>query len=196
MLTGTHPCDAPPRQGWWNIRAPARAVLVGLSWCVVHVVLECRVLTFVGFPHTPLLDMVTAVALSIFGGTSHHSWLIALAVTTDLHSTCQLDLLLTSPHCVRCTAGTSDLRLSSLLALAAGSLLVFAGGCCCDRHAESSSPCNMPTLITVNSNNISLGVLSSVVQFPLVLKLHVLLHPAINSGSPIETRQALSFRFG
>ena len=24
------------RAGWWNIRAPARAVLVGVLWCVVH----------------------------------------------------------------------------------------------------------------------------------------------------------------
>ena len=66
------------------------------SWCVVHVVVESPVLTFVGFHRTPLLDMVTAVALSIFGEALHHLWLIALAVTTDLHSTCRLDLLLSS----------------------------------------------------------------------------------------------------
>ena len=34
------------------------------------------------------------------------------------------------------------------------------------------------------------------VQFPLVLMLLVLLHPAINSRSPSEARHALSFRFG
>ena len=41
-------------------------------------------LRFVLCPLAPLLDMVTAVALSILRGTSHHSWLIALADTTDL----------------------------------------------------------------------------------------------------------------
>ena len=65
---------------------------------------------FVGCPLAPLLNMVTTVALSILGGTSHHLWLITLAVTTDLHSTCPLDFLLASPHCVRCTADWMDFR--------------------------------------------------------------------------------------
>ena len=89
-----------------DIRAPARAVLVGVWWCVAHGVVmsvEGPVLTFVGFPRTRLLDMVTAVALSIFGGTSHHLWLTALAVTADLHSTCQLGLP-GHAQCICCTA--------------------------------------------------------------------------------------------
>ena len=66
--------------------------------CVVHVVVESPVLMFVGFPLTPLLEMVTAVALSIFWETLHHLWLIAHAVTTDLHLTCRMDRLLASPQ--------------------------------------------------------------------------------------------------
>ena len=58
-------------------------------------------------------------------------------------------------------SGTSDLRLSSLLDLAAGLLLDCAGGGC-DRHAASSSPCNMRTLATVNSSNFSLGISPSI----------------------------------
>ena len=98
-----------------------RCVVVRRTRRVVSV--ESPVLTFVGFSVAPLLDRVTAVALSIFGRTSHHSWLISLAVTADLHSTCRLDLLLTSPHCVRYTADWIDLRNvrspPGLLALAA-----------------------------------------------------------------------------
>ena len=68
-------------------------------WCVVVRRTRRRespVLRFVGFPLTLLLEMVTAVAVSIFNETLHHLWLIALAVTTGIHSICRLDLLLAS----------------------------------------------------------------------------------------------------
>ena len=56
----------------------------GVWWCVVHVVVWIvSSLRFVMCPLAPLLDMVTAVALSILRDTSHHSWLISLADTTD-----------------------------------------------------------------------------------------------------------------
>ena len=57
----------------------------GVWWCVVHVVVWIvSSLRFVMCPLAPLLDMVTAVALSILRDTSHHSWLISLADTTDV----------------------------------------------------------------------------------------------------------------
>ena len=37
-----------------------------------------------------------------------------------------------------------------------------SGRCCCDSHAASSSPCNMITLITVNSSNFSLRISPSI----------------------------------
>ena len=76
-----------------------RSVCSGASYtllCCLSV--ESPVLTFVGLPLAPLLDMVTAVALSIFGEASHHLWFIALAVTTDHHSTSRLNLLQASPQ--------------------------------------------------------------------------------------------------
>ena len=75
-----------PRQYGIGRRAPTRAVLrCGVWWCVVHVLVWIVSSSrFVLCPLEPLLDMVTAVALSILRGTSHHSWLIALADTTDL----------------------------------------------------------------------------------------------------------------
>ena len=158
--------------------------------------------------------MVTAVALSIFGGTSYHSWLIALAVTADLHSTGQLDLLLTSLHCVRCTADWIDLRnVRSPPELAPDSGCRFAPRLRWRlwlRPARGifTSPCNMLSLITVNSSNFSLRISPSIrpcvsslccassrthrCSFPLVLMLPVLLHPAINSRS--RSRLAKRYR--
>ena len=78
----------------WRVRPDQSANLSSACWCVVVrrirrrvVSVESPVLTFVGFLLAPLLDMVTAVALSIFGETSHRLWLASLSVTTDLHST-------------------------------------------------------------------------------------------------------------
>ena len=159
-------------------------------------------LRFVGFPLTPLLDIVAFVTLSIFGKISHNSWLIALAVTVDLHPTCRLGL-----------RGHAHFRnVGSPLELVPGSgcrfAPAFAGGCDCDPHAACSSTCNMQSLITVNSSIISFGVCSRVVrasafsavqdralievQFPLVLVLPVLLHQAINSR--FRSRLAKGFR--
>ena len=75
-----------------------RQLVLCLVVCCGRRVVSVRspVLTFVGFPIAPLLDMVTAVALSIFGETSHHLWLIALSVTTDLKSTPRLHSCLVS----------------------------------------------------------------------------------------------------
>ena len=61
-----------PRQCGIGRRAPTRAVLsCAALWCLVvrrpRRRVDCLVLTFIGFPLTPLLDMVTAVALSILG---------------------------------------------------------------------------------------------------------------------------------
>ena len=51
---------------------------------VVHVVVWIvSSIRFVMCPLALLLDMVTAMALSILRDTSHHSWLISLADTTD-----------------------------------------------------------------------------------------------------------------
>ena len=94
-------------QGFSSLQGETRSKrqLVLACWCVVVrrrrrrvVSVESPDVTVVGFALTPLLDMVTAVALSIFGVTSHCLWLIALAVTADLHSTPRLDLLLASPQ--------------------------------------------------------------------------------------------------
>ena len=61
-----------PRQCGMGRTAPTRAVLsCAALWCLVvrrpRRRVDCLVLTFVGFPLAPLLDIVTAVALSIFG---------------------------------------------------------------------------------------------------------------------------------
>ena len=70
-------------------RAPTRAVLsCAASWCVVvrriHGLWNMPSVRFVLCPLAPLLDMVTAVALSILRDTSHHTWLISFADMTDL----------------------------------------------------------------------------------------------------------------
>ena len=78
-----------PKQYGIGRRAPTRAVLSCVaSWCLVvrrpRRRVDCLVLTFCYVSSRTLLDMVTAVALSILRDTSHHSWLISLADTTDL----------------------------------------------------------------------------------------------------------------
>ena len=78
-----------PRQYGIGRRAPTRAVLsCAASWCVVvrrvHGLWNMLSVRFVLCPLAPLLDMVTAVALSILRDTSHHSWLISFADMTDL----------------------------------------------------------------------------------------------------------------
>ena len=160
-------------------------------WCVVVRRTRCRalsvespVLTFVGFPVAPLLDMVMAVALSIFGEASHHRWLIAHAVTTDLQSTfgwtfCWLRLR------------------HELLCMSSSCRRLF--GCeCCNSFAVLSSRAHVAVL--------DRALIS--VHLPLVLILLALQHigplrHAVMSiiisnqlAVPTETRQALSFRFG
>ena len=76
-----------PRQYGIGRRAPTRAVLsCAASWCVVvrriHGLWIMPSVRFVLCPLAPLLDMVTAVALSISRNTSHHSWLTTFADTT------------------------------------------------------------------------------------------------------------------
>ena len=78
-----------PRQYGIGRRAPTRAVLsCAASWCVVvrhvHGLWNMPPVRFVLCPLAPLLDMVTAVSLSILRDTSHHSWLISFADMTDL----------------------------------------------------------------------------------------------------------------
>ena len=77
---GTHPC-APDAQAVWHRSQSANSCCAELccvvvsGGCVVHVVVWIvSSLRFVMCPLTPLLDMVTAVALSILRDTSHHSW--------------------------------------------------------------------------------------------------------------------------
>ena len=78
-----------PRQYGIGRRAPTRAVLsCAASWCVVvrriHGLWNMPPVRFVLCPLAPLLDMITAVSLSILRDTSHHSWLISFADMTDL----------------------------------------------------------------------------------------------------------------
>ena len=85
----------------------------GVWWCVVHVVVWIvSSLCFVMCPLAPLLDMVTAVALSILRDTSHHSWLISLADTTDFRLwMLQLLLLINTSDSACCTFTRLNLTL-------------------------------------------------------------------------------------
>ena len=132
-------------------------------------------------------------ALSIFGRTSRHSWLIALAVTADLHSTCQLGLP-SHAHCICCTAVDR-----CQLEVAPGSGCGFAPRLrwLCLRLARGVFVA-LQHLITDHRELqqhllggsrrrfVRASALSAVqdraligVQFPLVLMPPVLLHPAI-----------------
>ena len=89
VLTGPTRVLPMPRQYGIGRRAPTRAVLsCAASWCVVvrriHGLWNMPPVRFVLCPLAPLLDMITAVSLSILRDTSHHSWLISFADMTDL----------------------------------------------------------------------------------------------------------------
>ena len=139
MLTGTHPCDAPPRQGGgtserqlvlcWSVCSGASYTVCGLCR---RYVLYCVLLHFSS-------TWSRLVALPILRETSHHLWLNTLADTTVLH---QLNLTASAVLLIGLDSGSSDLCLNSLLALTAGLLFSCADGRDCNRRAASSTSCN------------------------------------------------------
>ena len=98
---GTHPC-APDAQAAWHRSQSANSCCAELC-CVV-----------VSGGASLLLDMVTAVALWILRDTSHHSWLISLADTTDLRlCVLQLFLLINASDSACCTFTRLNLTLGT-----------------------------------------------------------------------------------
>ena len=141
-----HPGRVVEHQSASSCRA-GRCVVVRRTRCRRVPSVESPVVTFVLCSLTPLLDMVTTVALSILRGTSHHSWLVALADTTVPFdfvnwNFCWFRLTASAVLLIGSVSEASDFRLNSLLALAAGLLFSCAGGCDCNRRAASSTACN------------------------------------------------------
>ena len=138
MLTGTHPCDAPPRQGGgtserqlmlcWSVCCGARTRSVdyaAVTFCTV-------------FSYTPPRHRHDCGSVDL---KRHFAPLVAHHSLTRLffwfHLTASAVLLIGS------VSGSSDLCLNSLLALAAGLLFSCADGCDCNRRAASSTSCNI-----------------------------------------------------